>query len=98
MRTTFICLLIGLLGKTLSGQEADFSPLAPLVGKVWVAEGNWGDKSTFKQEKSFSYHLSEAIITSESLGFTNEEQNTFGPRNHGVYSWDTKSKQILFNV
>lgn len=96
MRTTFICLLIGLLGKTLSGQEADFSPLAPLVGKVWVAEGKWGDGSTFKQEKSFSYHLEAAIITSESLGFTNEEQTTFGPRNHGVYSWDTKSKQILF--
>ncbi len=96
MRITFICLLIGLLGKTLLGQEADVSPLSPLVGKVWVAEGKWGDGSSFKQEKSFSYHLGEAIITSESLGFTNEEQTAFGPRNHGVYSWDAESQQISF--
>lgn len=77
-------------------QDEPWMPLSSLVGKSWVAEGKWADGSSFKQEKSFSYHLGEALITSESLGYTDTEQTTFGPRNHGVYSWDTTEKIIRF--
>lgn len=67
-----------------------------LIGKTWVAEGSWGDGSKFKQEIEFQYDLGETLVLTKAKGFTNAEQTSYGPRNHGVRKFDAASNSIKF--
>ena len=68
----------------------------PLTGGIWKAEGAWGNGTKFRQEKTFEFQLNNQIIVSKSKGYTNQEQTTYGPRNHGVYAYDKESDTINF--
>ena len=91
----FICLL---LSSWAYGQDVikELEGFNPLLGKTWVAKGQWGDGSKFMQEVTFSSKLNGKMITSESYGFTNQEQTEFGHRNHGIRKWNETSGQVEF--
>lgn len=80
----------------LQSQNLDLSIFEPLMGKTWKAEGTWGDGSKFKQEITFTYDLGSSLVITESKGFTNQEQTTFGPRNHGIRKYDPQNQTIVF--
>ena len=81
---------------TLKAQTNDLSIFNNLVGKIWYAEGKWGDGSSFKQQVHFEFDLEQAIVTAKSKGFTNQEQTTYGNRNLGVRKIDTETGEIRF--
>ncbi len=68
----------------------------PLENYIWIAEGKWGDGSTFKQELSFDFSLNNKLVKVETKGFTNVKQTEFGTRNHGIRQYDTNLKKIKF--
>jgi len=80
----------------LQSQNLDLSIFEPLMGKTWKAEGTWGDGSKFQQEITFAYDLGSSLVITESKGFTNQEQTTFGPRNHGIRKYDPQNQTIVF--
>ena len=77
-------------------QETKLSPFTPLIGKVWKAEGNWGDGSKFKQEVEFHFDLNNTIVIAASKGYTNKEQTEFGARNHGIRRYNPEKQTIEF--
>ncbi|MEO0552193.1 MAG: hypothetical protein AAF149_03265 [Bacteroidota bacterium] len=81
---------------TLKAQTNDLSIFNNLVGKIWYAEGKWGDGSSFKQQVHFEFDLEQTIVTAKSKGFTNQEQTTYGNRNLGVRKIDTETGEIRF--
>lgn len=66
------------------------------MGKTWVAKGNWGDGSKFKQETTFSYSLDSTLVIANSKGFTNKEHTQYGNRNHGIRKFDAASNTHKF--
>ncbi|WP_422351292.1 hypothetical protein [Flagellimonas sp.] len=92
-----ILVLSLLLAGFLNAQAQEpLSVFEPLMGKTWSAEGNWGDGSKFKQDINFRYDLNKKLVIAESNGYTNREQTTYGPRNHGIRQYDEASKTIKF--
>ena len=77
-------------------QRSDLTMFEPLMGKVWKAEGKWGDGSAFKQEIEFSYDLNKTLVIAKSKGFINKEQTEYGPRNHGIRKYNSEDKTIKF--
>ncbi len=75
------------------GQLQNFEPF---MGKTWVASGQWGDGSKFKQEITFSYGLDSTVVITKSKGFTNKEQTTYGDRNHGIRKYDAETNSYKF--
>ena len=94
MKYSFTYLL--LLGLFFAKAQNPLSSFEPLMGKVWKAEGKWGDGSEFRQEVTFKYDLNESIVIADSKGFINQEQTKFGNRNHGVRKYDKASGEVLF--
>ena len=84
------CLFLG------NSNAQDLKEFSPLVGKVWKAEGKWGDGSTFKQEVVFNYSLDSTLVIAKSKGFTNTEQSVYGDRNHGIRRYNHETKTIEF--
>ena len=39
----------------------DLSFFEPLIGKVWVVDGQWGDGTPFKQEIIYEYDLDKKL-------------------------------------
>ncbi|WP_422859716.1 VOC family protein [Flagellimonas sp. S174] len=81
---------------SMHGQENNLSIFDGLIGKIWKAEGNWGDGSKFKQEITFEYGLNNALIIAKSRGYTDKEQTIFGNRNHGIRKYNPERKTIEF--
>jgi hypothetical protein len=73
-----------------------FEAFENLIGKTWIAEGNWGDQSKFKQEITCEYDLNKSIIICKSTGYTNTEQTEYGARNHGIRWYDPELGKIRF--
>lgn len=92
-----ICLSLLLAGFfNLQAQSPALSIFEPLIGKTWKAEGTWGDGSQFKQEITFAYDLGQTLVVSHSKGFTNQEQTTYGDRNHGIRKYDAQTQSLVF--
>lgn len=88
-------LLVGLF--PLSAQEnTPLKAFAPLLNKTWRAEGTWGNGSAFKQEITFKIALDSSLITTETIGFLDPEQNNYGHRSHGIRKYDAKSGRLRF--
>lgn len=96
MRKIFLISLLFAGLFQLKGQESKLSFFEPLMGKTWSAEGNWGDGSKFKQDITFRFGLNDQVVIAESNGYTNQEQTTYGPRNHGVRKFDTATNSVKF--
>ena len=88
--------LIPFFISTLHAQENTISAFDNLIGKIWKAEGTWGDGSKFKQEIDFSYSSEKNAVLTKSKGYTNKEQSTYGNRNNGIRKYDPTSKSIKF--
>ncbi len=95
MKKYLVILAIGLFIQS-QAQQSKLVLFDNLIGKTWKAEGNWGDGSKFKQEIKFQYSLDSTLVITNALGYTNKEQTTYGPRNHGVRSFDAESNTIKF--
>ena len=67
-----------------------------LINKTWIAEGNWGDGSKFKQEVTFTYSLDKKIVIANAKGYTNKEQTKYGNRNHGIRKFNAETNTIEF--
>ncbi len=94
-RSTLIGIWI-LMCCSLIAQNDPLSAFAPLIGKTWKAEGTWSNGGSFKQITQFEYALNEKIIIAKSQGFTDQEQTTFGERNHGIRKYDGATGKIRF--
>ncbi len=95
MKNVIILLLLS-ISISSWGQEANLYIFKNLTNKVWKAEGNWEDGTTFKQEIIFEFDLDSTIVIAKSKGFTNKEQTEYGPRNHGIRKYDEITKVIHF--
>lgn len=80
----------------LLGQNPLIDGFKPLMNKTWKASGTWGNNTSFKQEVQFKFGLDSMIVIAESLGYTNEAQSEYGPRNHGVRQYDQSSNSVKF--
>ncbi len=90
-------MLLLALGITVQSQgQEHLSVFENLMGKTWFAEGEWGNNTKFKQEIEFKYDLGGTLVISDAEGFTNQEQTTYGPRNHGIRKFDKESNTIKF--
>ena len=92
----YLILLTFLIPILSYGQFTELAAFDNLVGKVWKAEGNWGDGSIFKQEIRFEYGLGKTIILTNTQGYTNIERTEFGTRNHGVRMFDKNTNSVRF--
>lgn len=93
--TLYIIVLIFLSNSTLAQTNALFG-FDDLVNKTWLAEGNWGDGTLFKQEITFKYDLQKSIIITNSKGFIDKEQTKFDNRNHGIRQFNKTKNTIEF--
>lgn len=91
-----LILLIVLIPTFIKAQENPLEIFKPLENYIWIADGQWQDNSSFKQELSLEFALEDKIVKVKSLGFTNKEQTEFGVRNHGIRQFDSKSEKIRF--
>ncbi|WP_420601433.1 VOC family protein [Flagellimonas sp.] len=90
-------MLLLVLGSFIQGQgQEPLSVFENLMEKTWFAEGDWGNNTKFKQEIEFEYDLGGTLIISNAKGFTNQEQTSYGPRNHGIRKFDKESNTIKF--
>lgn len=80
----------------LLAQENPLVVFEPFMEKEWSAEGKWGDGSVFKQELFVKYSLDSTLVLVHSKGFTNQDQSTYGDRNHGIRRFDAASNQLVF--
>ncbi len=97
MRSIIFCVLV-FISLSIKGQEIS-EPLRgfmPLIGKTWIAYGEWGNGSQFKQEIQFSTKLNGNMVVTESYGYTDQEQTVFGHRNHGIRKWNEEKGIIEF--
>lgn len=74
----------------------DLSFFEPLIGKVWVVDGQWGDGTPFKQEIIYEYDLDKKIVQTFTDGYVNEDRTAWGKRNHGIRKWDEKANKFKF--
>ena len=82
---------------TINAQESPLlNAFQPFIDQTWVAEGQWGDGTPFKQEISFTNVLEGQIIIATSLGFVDQAQTQWGERNHGIRKWDDSCQCIKF--
>lgn len=91
----FSSLIISLTGIS----QNKMNPLdgfSTLKGKTWVAEGEWGDGSVYKQEITFSSQLDGKLIIAESDGFIDQSQTEWGHRNHGIRKWNEEKGIVEF--
>ena len=73
-RSSFIFLiLVCILTTHIQAQELD--GFKPLIGKVWKADGKWGDGSKFKQEIEFSFDLNNSIIIANPKALSIKKAN-----------------------
>jgi len=77
-------------------QSNPLSAFEPLLNKTWIAQGEWGDGSIFKQQTTFTSALEGKIILAKSKGYVNKEQTEFGNRNHGIRYLDAISNTMKF--
>lgn len=85
------------LGIFIQGQSQNsLSTFDNLIGKTWFAEGDWGNGTKFKQEITFQSDLDGTLVISNAKGYTNQEQTSYGPRNHGIRKFDKESNTIKF--
>ncbi|MEM9917629.1 MAG: DUF4440 domain-containing protein [Bacteroidota bacterium] len=96
MKVTFSLWMVLVLHISLFAQDSPLSPFDALVGKTWVAEGQWADGSVFKQEVVFEYDLNKQVVKAHSMGFTDEVRTVWGARSHGIRQWDAEKQQIVF--
>ncbi|WP_223826539.1 VOC family protein [Flagellimonas sp. S3867] len=90
-------MLLLTLGIFIQGQgQESLSVFENLIGKSWYAEGAWGNGTKFKQEIVFEYDLGGTLVISNAKGFTNQEQTTYGARNHGIRKFHKESNTIEF--
>ncbi|NNF36867.1 MAG: nuclear transport factor 2 family protein [Saprospiraceae bacterium] len=89
----FSFLIASIIGSSQDNNN-QLDGFSPLIGKTWVAEGQWGDGSVFKQEITFSSKLDGKLIMAESDGFIDQSQTGWGHRNHGIRKWN-KEKGII---
>jgi ketosteroid isomerase-like protein len=91
-------LLFLLLNGFLMGQDIDkhLEPFGPLLGKTWIAQGEWSNKTSFKQEITFEAGLEGRLIKAHAMGYVDEAQTQWGQRNHGLRKWDAKAGVIKF--
>ena len=83
----------------IHGHSQESNPLnvfEPLIGKLWVAEGFWSDGSPFWQEIEMEYDLDSTLVIVHTKGFTDRNNKTFGPRNHGIRQYDALNGEIMF--
>ncbi|MEK6152600.1 hypothetical protein WIW50_05045 [Flavobacteriaceae bacterium 3-367] len=92
----YVPILTLLFVQIVHGQKSDLAIFEHLIGKTWIAEGNWGDGSKFKQESTFEYALNKQIVIARSKGYVNQEQTRYGLRNHGIRKFDPVSKGVKF--
>lgn len=95
MRTLLVLVLL-LLGFKVKAQENKLALFDNLIDRTWYAEGSWGNGAEFKQEIAFRYDLGNTLVIAESKGFTNQEHTEYGPRNHGIRKYDSKTNTIQF--
>ncbi len=88
--------IIVLLGESLLAQHSSLNIFAPLAGKTWIANGQWANGSPYRAKIHFEYALNNTIVIASTEGFTDNEQNKFGPRNHGIRQYDPETKTIRF--
>ncbi len=96
IKTYTYLLLILLMPISIVGQDNKLESFDNLVGKTWVANGEWSNGSKFKQEISFNYDLNKTLIITNSKGYTNQEQTEYGNRNHGIRQYNSKNDKIEF--
>jgi len=96
MKKLSVLIVSALISISAYGQETDISVFKNLVGKIWIAEGKWGDGTTFKQETTFTFNLNNTIVIAKSKGFTDQKQTQYGNRNHGIRQFDKKTNTIKF--
>ena len=87
-------LLAGFL--SLNAQQKDMQAFIPLLGKTWIAEGAWGNGTTFKQEQIFRIALDSNLVITETKGFLDPEQKAFGHRAHGIRKFEPRTGKIKF--
>ncbi len=90
------CFLFFMSTTPLFSQKNPLSIFDPLVGRTWVAEGQWGDGSLFKQEVQFEYDLNQTMVRVQADGFVDKDKTKWGKRNHGIRQWDAQSSSIQF--
>nr|WP_299067550.1 VOC family protein [uncultured Allomuricauda sp.] len=92
----YILLWILPLVAQVDAQQNKLAIFDNLIGRTWIAEGNWGDGSKFKQEIEFQYDLDSALVLTNAKGYTNKEQTAYGTRNHGIRKFDMETNSIKF--
>ena len=96
MRTAFISLFLISNAVFCNAQDLLERTFGPLMDKTWIANGEWGNGSVFKQEVTFKQGLDGQLVQAESLGFTDPEQSQFGLRNIGIRRYDPEKKSLVF--
>ncbi len=89
----YVFLFISVFGFS---QKKELKAFSNLVNKMWIAEGNWGDGSKFKQKVVMNFDLDSTLIVVKSYGFIDKEQTKFGLRSRGIRQFDKKNKKIKF--
>ncbi|MBO6522900.1 MAG: hypothetical protein JJ971_03670 [Balneolaceae bacterium] len=70
--------------------------LENLLGGTWIADGQWGDGSAFKQESAFVIGLSGNMIKSKTWGNISQTEYKHGLRSEGVRFWDASDSTLKF--
>jgi len=89
-------LLVLFLAENSTAQNEALEVFRPLLGKVWKADGEWGDGSKFIQETTFKFSLEGNLVIADSKGYVDKEQTSLGHRNHGIRQFDKASGTIKF--
>ena len=66
-----LIILFFLIPIGLKAQDNPLTIFKSLENYIWIAEGKWGDGSTFKQEINLEFSLDNKIVKVESMGFIN---------------------------
>lgn len=67
-----------------------------LIGGRWIANGNWGSGTSYKQESEFETGLSGKLIKVKTWGNISETDYSFGLRSEGVRYWDESESVLKF--
>ena len=90
----FSLLITALAVLKMEGQPLEV--FQPLMDKVWRAEGNWGDGSSFKQEITFRYDFNRQLVITETKGFIDADKTEYGLRSHGIRQFNASTGKIHF--
>lgn len=72
------------------------SPLENLIGGSWEIDTQWGDGTKFKQEITYSWSLSEKMISSKTTGNISKTGYEQGLRSEGVRVWNSTDSTLKF--